>query len=283
MWAIPKPQISARETFDTCIEGIRDPQLKARFVGIRQQIENADADFDLKGLAGELYTLAQANEIVGAAGTVTADEMVKLYERHLAKQKTRGRPIYDKIMAAASHGQCPFCGHLPVSTLDHSSGKAAYPALAVSPVNLIPCCKDCNHKKGTAASLTPETQFLHAYYDDLTADRWLVAEIVQGSPPGAIFSVNTPVGWDGITAQRVIRHFGKLELAKLYASQAGRQLQNIRHSLSKIYDAAGEEAVCADLLERAESCGEVAVNSWEGALYEAASQNNWYCNGGFEA
>ncbi len=283
MWTIPKPEISARETFDICIEGIRDPNLKARLQGIRQQIEDADTDFDARGVASQLYAIAQAANVVGVAGAVTADEMVKLYERHMARQKSRGRATYDKIMVGALHGQCPFCGHLPVSTLDHSLGKAEYPVLAVTPINLIPCCKDCNHKKGTAAALTPETQFLHAYYDDLTADRWLYAQIVQGSPPGATFYVNPPAHWDGVTAQRVNRHFRELELASLYASQSGRQLQNIRSSLAKNYDAAGAQAVAEDLIERSDSCAQVTVNSWEGALYEAAANDAWYCGGGFRA
>lgn len=283
MWTTPKPDISARETFDTCIEGIRDPHLKARFEGIRQQIEDADVDFDFRGLASQLYAIAQTDNVVGVSGAVTADEMVALYERHLARKKSRGRAIYDKIMAGALYGQCPFCGHLPVSTLDHSLGKAEFPALAVTPINLIPCCKDCNHKKGTTTAVTPETQFLHAYYDDLTADRWLCAQIVQGSPPGATFFVNPAANWDVITTQRVSRHFQELELANLYASQSGRQLQNIRSSLSKNYTAGGSTAVRADLLERSESCAAVTVNSWEGALYEAAANDVWFCNGGFRA
>ena len=184
-------------------------------------------------------------------------------------------------MMAAAHGQCPFCGHLPVSTLDHCLPKAKHPALAVTPVNLIPCCKDCNHNKGTLGPNSSETQFLHAYYDDLTADRWLFAEIVEASPPGAVFFVSPPDQWDDSTAARVQRHFDELKLARLYASQAGRQLQNIRRSLSNILDAAGTIAVRDDLIQRSQSCAAVGVNSWDGALYEAASQSDWYCNGGF--
>ncbi|MXP25635.1 hypothetical protein GRI39_06215 [Altererythrobacter indicus] len=283
MWTITKPDIAALETFDICIEGIRNPALKARLEGIRQQIEDADADFDIKGLAGQLYMIAQSADVIGVGGAVTADEMVNLYKRHMSRQKSRGRTIYDKIMAAAAYGQCPFCGHLPVSTLDHFHGKAEYPVLAVTPVNLIPCCKDCNDYKGTAAALTPETQFLNAYYDDLTEDRWLYAQIIHGSPPGAIFSVIPPAHWGAVTTQRVARHFRELNLAKLYSSQSSRQLQNIRSSLSKNYAAGGAAAVQADLLERSDSCNVVAINSWEGALFEAAANDGWYCGGGFDA
>ncbi len=135
----------------------------------------------------------------------------------------------------------------------------------------------------TSGPNSPETQFLHAYYDDLTADRWLYAAILEGSPPGATFHVDPPEQWDDATSARVRRHFERLKLARLYASQAGRQLQNIRRSLSNIYEASGADVVSADLLERSLSCADVSLNSWDGALYEAASQSDWFCNGGFRA
>jgi len=283
MWAIPKPAISARDTFDICIEGFRDAEKKARLQGIRVQIEQAEAQFDALAAANQLHQVAGLNAVAGAAGAVAGKELEQLYDSHMARQKSRGRDTYDKIMMTAVHGQCPFCGHLPVSTLDHSLPKARHPALAVTPINLIPCCKDCNHNKGTAGPVSAETEFLHAYYDDLTGDRWLYAGIVQGSPPGATFHIDAPVAWNATTSARAQRHFSRLKLAKLYASQAGRALQNIRKGLTAIYDAAGQAAVSEDLLGRSESCADASLNSWESALYEAASQSDWYCNGGFRA
>lgn len=281
MWTIPKPGFTAKDTFDNCVEGIKDTAKKLRLEGIRDLIENAEQTFDQRAANTELHLIAEANEIAGAHGNVSAKEMDQLYDRHMARQKSRGRDTYDKIMMTAEHGQCPFCGHLPVSTLDHSLPKARHPALALTPLNLIPCCKDCNHNKGTLGPSSVETQFLHAYYDDVTHDRWLYADIVEGSPPGATFFVNAPEHWDAAIAGRVQRQFAALKLGKLYASQAGRQLQNIKRSLSNIYEAAGMDAVRVDLENRSESYAAVSVNSWEGALYEAASQSDWYCDEGF--
>ena len=281
MWTIPKPDLTARDTLDICIEGISDAAKKLRLEGIRVLIESAEQAFDQRAAATELHLVAEANQIAGANGNVSSKEMEHLYDRHMARQRSRGRDTYDKIMMAAEHGQCPFCGHLPVSTLDHSLPKARHPALAVTPFNLIPCCKDCNHNKGTLGPNSQETQFLHAYYDDVTADRWLYAEIVEGSPPGAIFFVEAPAHWDAATAARVQRQFTALKLGRLYAPQAGRQLQNIKRSLNNIYEAAGMDAVREDLEDRSKSFAAVSVNSWEGALYEAASQSDWYCDGGF--
>lgn len=283
MWTIPKPTISARDTFEICVDGIQNAVKKARFDGIAQQIELAETQFDALATATQLHLIGALNSIASPQGTVSSKEMERLYDSHMARQKSRGRGTYDKIMMSAAHGQCPLCGHLPVSTLDHSLPKARHPALAVTPINLVPCCKDCNHHKGTTGPVSAETQFLHAYYDDLTADRWLFAEILEGSPPGATFRVQSPAGWGAITSARAQRHFDKLKLAKLYGSQAGRALQNIRKAIEAIYEASGEDAVREDLIRRSASCADVSLNSWEGALYEAASQSDWYCAGGFRA
>lgn len=282
MWTIPKPNLTALDTFNICIGGIRNATKKQRFEGIRVLIEQAEQTFDLRAANIELHHIAEAINLAGRNGNVSATEMEQLYDSHMARQKSRGRDTYDTIMMAAKHGQCPFCGHLPVSTLDHSLPKARHPALAVTPFNLIPCCKDCNHNKGSLRPNSHETQFFHAYYDDITQDRWLYAEIVEGATPGAIFFVEAPEHWGAVTVERVRRQFSNLELGKLYASQAGRQLQNIKRSLSNIYDAAGSDAVRGDLEDRSESCAAVSINSWEGSLYEAASQSDWYCDGGFD-
>jgi len=271
----------ACDIFSICVSGIQNDGLRSRLQGIRQKVTDAETDFDSKCLSGEIHLIAEAAEIEGVAGNVSGREMERLYDRHLARQKSRGHAIYDKIMMAAPHRQCPFCGHLPVSTLDHTLPKTLHPALAVTPINLVPCCKDCNHNKGTLAPADPQAQFLNAYYDDISGDRWLFASIIESSPPAAIFFVDAPDHWDGVLAGRVERHFATLKLAELYASQAGRQLQNIRRALSNTYYADGAGAVYSDLLERSLSCADVTVNSWEGALYAAASENDWYCNGGF--
>jgi hypothetical protein len=279
MWTIQKPIISALETFDTCITAIRTADLKQRLLGIRGDIEAAEATFNSAAEISSLYLILSAANV----GAVTASEMEQLYDRHMARGRSRGRGIYDRLMIAAENDMCPFCGHGTVSTLDHSLPKSDYPAFAVTPINLVPCCKDCNHAKGTQAPATKEDQLLNAYYDDVTAERWLYAEIIEGSPPAARFFVNVPDDWDDETATRVENHFAKLHLAKLYASQGGRQLQNMRGALGEIFDSTGVDAVRADLERSFRSCEMVMVNSWEGALYQATAASDWYCDGGFRA
>jgi hypothetical protein len=279
MWTIDRPEISALEAFDTCVAGITTAGLKQRLQDIRRAVRVGERTFNNAAEASSLYRIASADYV----GSVTAKEMEKLYNRHMARSRSRGRAIYDRLMIAAKNDMCPFCGHRTVSTLDHSLPKATHPAFAVTPINLIPCCKDCNHNKGTQSPATKEDQLLNAYYDDVMADRWLHAEIIEGSPPAARFFVEVSNNWTDGIATRVRNHFNKLHLGKLYASQAGRQLQNMRGALGEIYDAVGVDAVREDLERRFRGCRDVMVNSWEGALYQGAAASDWYCDNGFRA
>ncbi|MDF1635583.1 hypothetical protein [Mycoplana sp. MJR14] len=269
--------MDALTTFDTCRAGVQDPGLRGRLLAARPHIGAAEATFDAEASAGTDHLIATATHV----GAVSSAEMETLYTRHMARGNSRGRHIYDELMMAAVNDMCPFCGHRSVSTLDHTLPKAQHPALAVTPINLVPCCKDCNHGKGTAFSAEAAEQWLNAYYDDISADRWLYAEIVEGAPPVAIFFVHAPDNWDAVTAARVQNQFEKLNLAKLYASQAARQFQNARRALREIHHSAGPEGVREDLNRRYLSFTEVMVNSWEAALYQAASISDWYCDGGF--
>lgn len=279
MWTIDKPTMTAIDTFDTCIAGVATSSLRLRLQGIRADIVKSEAAFNDAAEASKLYSIPAA----GHVGTVTGKEMENLYDRHMARSKSRGRTIYEKLMISAEGDMCPFCGHRTVSTLDHSLPKTAYPALAVTPINLIPCCKDCNHAKGTKIPVNTDDQLLNAYYDDVTADRWLFAELVEVSPPAARFFVTPPDDWEDELAARVTNHFKRMGLAKLYASQAGRQFQNMRRGLGEFYDAGGKDDVRRDLERRFRSCTDVFVNCWEGALYQAAAANKWYCDGGFRS
>lgn len=283
MRTVEAPQISALELFDICIARLQSAEARARMANIRDQIEDAEADYDEKGALAELYLIAETENIISEHGNVGSVEMQNLYDRHVARKKSKGRAIYDKIKAAADFGQCPFCGQLPVDTLDHALAKARYPLLAVTPINLIPCCDRCNKKKGNAACDVAEAQFLHAYYDDITNDRWLHAEIIETSPPSARFFVQPFGDWDEVISARVEGHFNTLKLSGLYASAASVELQNKKLLISRIYDAGGQAAVSNHLVNEFESSLANTVNSWQTALYQAAAESDWYCDGGFRS
>ena len=168
-----------------------------------------------------------------------------------------------------------------VATLDHHLPKAQYPALAVTPLNLVPSCTDCNKAKLAAIPHSPEEVALHPYYDDIDDEAWLAARVVRTKPAAVRFHVKVPAEWGALLAARVNNHFRTLGLAALYASQAAEELVNVRHQLVELHDNEGLWGVRAELQRRAVSCAIGRRNGWRAALYLAWAGSEWFCDGGF--
>jgi hypothetical protein len=177
-----------------------------------------------------LHTLPNSD---GVGGCVTTLEMVRLYDWRFARKGSPGRAIYDAIFSAAN--RCPLCGHGTVSTLDHHLPKTQYPALAVTPLNLVPACSDCNKNKINFVPVSSADETLHPYFDDVEDDTWLVAKVIEVAPAALRFRVQAPAYWSAILAERVRRHFRMLNLSHLYGAQSATEISNIRHYLRVLH------------------------------------------------
>jgi hypothetical protein len=176
---------------------------------------------------------------------------------------------------------CPFCGHRDVSTLDHVLPKADYPAFAVTPVNLVGSCGDCNKLKLAAVPSCASDTLLHPYFDAASDRQWLSARVVVGPMAAVTFYVLQVAEFDASLNARIAHQFRVLGLAKLYSSQAAREMAGIRANLMRHRDSGGAAAVRLELRHRFESRQASQINSWQTATYQALSQSDWFCDGGF--
>lgn len=80
---------------------------------------------------------------------------------------------------------------------------------------------------------------------------------------------------------RAKKHFCKFKLQDLYSANAAEELANIAHRLEKLGNTQGIKGVREHLIEEGESCAKSRLNSWQSAMYEALSKNDWFCNFGF--
>jgi len=276
MRKLSKPSDLPGVVFMLCVSSVRDKLLKARFTRVKSDIEAAAAKYEMAATTTALHTLPVEKDV---AGVVTKDEMESLYKGRMVKGQ--GRVIYDKLMMLPANGICPLCGHRTVSTLDHHLPKAMFPSLAVTPINLVPACGDCNKAKLEERPATPQEQTFHPYFDDFGRDRWLHADVVQDSPPTVRFFVQPPANWPPLWGARAQHHFATLKLGVLYASQAGQELANIRHHLMTLSVLGGTAAVQKHLTEQAISRELANPNSWQTAMYRALSTSAWFCADGF--
>jgi HNH endonuclease len=275
MRKLSKPNDGAVDVFLLCADGVKETELRARFKQVTPDIQKAAESFEAAAAAAALYLLEEKQDV---AGLVTAREMAELYDQRMARAGSRGRRIYDKLKLLTS--TCPLCGHRPVSGLDHQLPRSKFPALAVTPTNLVPACGDCNKKKHSSRPRTAEEQTFHPYFDDFGREPWLHAELLESSPPVLRFFVRPPSSWPALWGARARHHFKFFELAELYTAQAAQELVDIRYQLTKLRERAGAKAVHGHLKETADSLERSNPNSWKTAMYKALGASYWFCTEG---
>lgn len=277
MRKLPRPAHSARDVFTLCIKQVRKLELRQRLAAITNDIEQGETDYIQNADAAVLYTFPR-RRVVGAVSKV---ELVKVYTGRLVPKNCEARYVYDEIILAAPQGRCPLCGVGQVTTLDHHLPKADYPLLAVTPANLVPACTWCQVEKREGYPATAEEQTLHPYFDDFEGNRWLFADVLQTQPASFSFFVQQPTDLTDLDTARLQNHLETFKLYRLFASNAADELTNIRYSLQNLLDIGGMTAVRNHLSAEADSREQAHKNSWQTAMYRAASDSDWFCNGGF--
>lgn len=176
MRIVKKPEEGVREVFEECISTFRDLDLQKRLSLCTDAIESATRTFEERVKDNCTYTIFSHEDV---EGIVTAKEMSNVYTQKLVAKTSTARKYYDKVLSAPKSGVCPLCGIRLATTLDHYLPKMKYPSLAVSLINLVPACKDCNTVKLDKVFKESSEDTLHPYYDNITSDKWLQVEIIH--------------------------------------------------------------------------------------------------------
>jgi 5-methylcytosine-specific restriction endonuclease McrA len=284
MRAVYLPNFDVGEVYQSCIKSIKNEELKGRLNQATNDIIMAANDYQQKAKTEQLYTIRPNNckleEI--ALGSVTKGELIDVYSSQMVNNRN-ARLIYDELLSLAPSGRCPFCGLGHASTLDHYLPKTKYPQLSVLPLNLVPCCKDCNTGKSTKNALVVEEQCLHPYFDhqSFIADQWLYAKLKQTEPITIDFFVNPPNDWADTSKARVQAHFNNFRLNLRYAVEASNELASLRDLFTNYGELLGRNGVKDELTSKAQSYARLHSNSWQTAMYQALTTSDWYCDGGF--
>jgi 5-methylcytosine-specific restriction endonuclease McrA len=274
MRKLPKPVDSVEEVFLECISNMRNEQDKSKLASCKNVIAEAARHFEAKVEANQAHTIGRTDNI---AGIVTKEDMSKVYNDKMAKKSAPGRKYYDKYIAAPKNGICPLCGHRVASTLDHYLPKKKYPIFAVTPLNLVPACKDCNTGKSEFDFTKSEEETIHPYFDDIENEPWLYAKIIEDEDPVLVYEVRKPDAWTSIMYERVQNHFKLFKLNALYSAHAAEQLRNNRKLLVKMYNTTGSVGVTEFLGEYYDSSRSVHLNSWQTAMYRVLYESRWFC------
>lgn len=279
MIKLPFPAFAAGSIYSQCVATTIPLTKRTRLQSALASLQAVEGDYhayiargDFVGLP-ETATLAAANLEV-----VTGEEVSTLYDTAMVRKRGAARLSYDALRVHAPSGICPYCGQLPVATLDHYLPRGKRKVLAVSSRNLVPACRDCNSEKLEYLPASNDAAVFHPYYDQVHDVTWLVARFEYRSPLVARFRVLAPPGWQ--LAARAVKHMEVFKLARLYATQAAVELVNVKGALARRLEAGGRESLVAHIQQQRESFQAASRNSWRTALYAAMADDDRFINDG---
>ena len=193
----------------------------------------------------------------------------KVYEQKFAKENSIGRKYYDIIKGNAK-GRCPICGGGKLKNLDHFLPKSKYPLLCVTPVNLIPTCRDCNMDKGAEVSDDYYEIPFHPYLETMS-DQWVECEVCFY--PDKTFCIEFKNGYDKSLNPNLWKkyeaHMCINDLDSTFSSRAEEELENVMEIYKNELLACGKSKLVSSLMEVRNSAEKIDVNSWKSALYRA--------------
>lgn len=265
------------ELYDICINGEKNLPLKKKLQRIRKDIKISDNAYNLAATISALHSVSRTQKY----GKVTKQDLTSIYIKMRDEAGNDARVIYDRIRSAPALQLCPLCGLGTIKTLDHHLPKTHYPALSVTPNNLVPACYDCQVFKGQKYPKTEGTQTLHPYFDNTETDIWLRASVEEIKPAAFRYFVDTSASYDAVMIARLERHMEVFHLTERFSIEAARELGPNRQRLAHLLEKGSSADVRQALQDSADSSEAEYINSWRTAMYQAATESDWFCEGGF--
>ncbi|WP_026566618.1 HNH endonuclease [Bacillus sp. UNC41MFS5] len=232
-----------------------------------------------------LHIIDETNTLFQFMSYVDSTTMKKAYENYIVESEDsgkKGRDIYEHILLLADDGICPYCMYGDVSTVDHYLPKAHFIEYAITPLNLLPSCYECNTKKNDLRKLEENKMFINPYCDDLTQIRWVECKLVDKVWP-LTFEFNVKKDMESaILKERLLEQFETLSLGKLYATKAGRYFRVRAKKIVENYESGGIESIIEALEDDKVSAEFYNLNSLEAKVYEALLNSEWFINEGIK-
>ena len=176
--------------------------------------------------------------------------------------------------------RCPYCTLNAANTTEHILPKSVYEEFAVHALNLIPCCSECNSKKGdNFKDRSGNPLFLNFYYDILPEKQYLFVDLSFDGKGVVNFNyrLDNVNHIDVRLFNLICRHYEKLDLLTRFKTKAISEYPEIESSLRAFWPNGNIDAFMSNLkmkaLLDAKSYG---YNYWKVVLYLALADSNAY-------
>jgi len=196
------------QVYETAVSKKREAALRQRLVNIAPQVRACYNNYQHHFNANTLPTV-----VADAVGVMHRVDLMSLYlyKSHII------RTIKNDIRDAQVHlisDTCQNCTINSVNSMDHILPISAFPEFGVLPLNLFPCCSECNSKKNNYVAGGGPGRFLNLYLDQLPNEQYLFPVITQEADGTyvASFTVDNRNNIDPNLFQIIQNHYSALDL-----------------------------------------------------------------------
>ena len=176
--------------------------------------------------------------------------------------------------------RCPYCTLNAANTTEHILPKSVYEEFAVHALNLIPCCSECNSKKGdNFKDRSGNPLFLNFYYHILPETQYLFVDL-SFDERGVVnfnYRLDNVNHVDVRLFDLICRHYEKLDLLTRFKTKAISEYPEIESSLRTFLSHEDINAFMTNLRLKAMSdANSYGHNYWKVVLYLALADSNDY-------
>jgi hypothetical protein len=198
---------SCFDIYKEAVNNKRNSIEKRILISIEDKIESQFATYSTKFLEKRIYEITSEVFTSQEKGT-----LIDLYQSRSKIIKKIKNNILD-IQVNTINTTCQYCTLNSVDTLDHFIPKESFPEFSVNPLNLFPCCPECNYKKSNISFINSEAQFLNLYLDELPDKKYLRAEFeFTDGIPLITFSLYNPDNIEEPLYKIICNHYRRLNL-----------------------------------------------------------------------
>lgn len=255
----------------------RDVGLTASLRTIHPKMETLYSGYNDAFEHKQLHTLMPDNSL-----TVNQrHHLASLYNYHAAPFRH-----LMKNLTTNEYGQqdktCPFCTINSASTFDHIIPKSVFDEYAVHPLNLIPCCAECNGHKSDEWAKPAALKFLNLYQDELPNEQYLFVNLtVVNGVLKALFSVRNSGNINANLYARIEETYTTMQLCRRFQERCADELYELALSIQNaLVGGSSEEQIKTGILHDVERLRQrKGYNYWKAVLKAAccADDDAFHC------
>ncbi|WP_163529272.1 HNH endonuclease [Halobacillus ihumii] len=220
-------------------------------------------------------SLSSIDQIDYTGRVILKNQLISCYSNNVTLNNLKADILTKQDLYYQS--KCPFCEINSPGTFDHYLPKEDYPDYSVLALNLIPCCEKCNSKKGKRwKNYDGKRFFLNHYYDFITQEKYLYANIVfNNGIPTVSYEVKPNNRINDDLFEIIQSHYSKLDLCNRFEAQANDEISTwFQETALALQEGVSIEEQKKTLKRKITSNIEKSgKNNWIVALYEAIYQS----------